>query len=193
MNTIAFLGTEMQQTRMHLLVEALRQKGVRFDLGLSDNEIVLVEVQYHIHFPPDLRALLQYALPVSDKFPNWRRSSEDSIMTRLNAPYEGIYFDIEYNNFWWEAWGARPATLQDALVVAKEALHHIPRLIPLYSHRYIPQEPFLAGNPVFSVVQTDIIYYGNDLVSYFANEFHLAGFESVAAPRHIRFWSELTE
>ena len=122
---------------------------------------------------------------------NWRDDSEESIVERLNAPYDGIYFDIEYNDFWWDAWGTRPTKLNDALTVAKEVLSNVPRLMPIYGHRYIPQEPALAGNPVFSVMQTDVIYYGNDLVSYFANEFHLTVFESVTSPRHIEFWSEL--
>jgi len=40
--------------------------------------------------------------------------------------------------------------------------------IPVYSHRYLPSEPKATGNPVLSVHQTDIIYYGNDLASYFS-------------------------
>ena len=54
-------------------------------------------------------------------------------------------------------------------------------------------EPVRAGNPVFSVYQTDIIYYGGDLLSYFACEFH--GVAKWHTPpldvRPIRFWSEL--
>jgi hypothetical protein len=57
----------------------------------------------------------------------------------------------------------------------------------------IPAEPFKPGNPVFSVYQTDIIIYGNDLLSYFAHEF--AGVATWHAPppeaRRIRFWPEL--
>lgn len=41
-----------------------------------------------------------------------------------------------------------------------------PRLIPICSHRYIPEEPHDAGNPVFSVMQSDVIYYGADLANY---------------------------
>ena len=62
----------------------------------------------------------------------------------------------------------------------------------------------LAGNPVFSVHQTDIIYYGCDLWDYFLNEF---GPEAVrwqrfkgkseeeinAAYRPVRFWSKMVE
>ena len=77
-----------------------------------------------------------------------------------------------------------------------------PRLIPILSHRYMPDDPPLAGNPVFSVYQTDIIYYGYDLASYFESEFP-GGQEGRPGggiyqpdvfrkqPRPIRFWDEI--
>jgi hypothetical protein len=54
-----------------------------------------------------------------------------------------------------------------------------------------PREPNEAGNPIFSVHQTDIIYYGNDLVDYFHDEFHVPLPDwAVRGPRSIRFWEE---
>jgi hypothetical protein len=47
----------------------------------------------------------------------------------------------------------------------------VPRLVPVFSHRYLPAEPHLSGNPVLSVYQTDIIYYGSNLKRYIAHEF----------------------
>ena len=72
-----------------------------------------------------------------------------------------------------------------------------PKLIPLFGHRFLPDRPREAGNPVFSVYQTDIIYYGTNLANYFANEFHL----DIGAPRcrpeepikRIEFWSAFAE
>lgn len=74
--------------------------------------------------------------------------------------------------------------------VAKE-----PLLIPLYRHRYLPAEPHAAGNPVLSVYQTDIIYYGSDLRSWLASEFGgLPHADAIAAPiRRIRFWSDVID
>lgn len=47
---------------------------------------------------------------------------------------------------------------------------------------------------MFSVMQTDIIYAGNDLADYFANDFGVARPPSArSAPRHIEFWSLLAE
>jgi hypothetical protein len=70
-------------------------------------------------------------------------------------------------------------------------------LIPICSHRYIPAAPHEAGNPVFSVHQTDIIYYGADLMDYLQNEFNFyfgrTGYAITGSPKRIPFWSELTE
>jgi hypothetical protein len=53
----------------------------------------------------------------------------------------------------------------------------------------IPDEPNLAGNPVFSVHQTDIIYYGFDLADYLRHDFHIPGREPWPENiRQIRFW-----
>lgn len=53
-------------------------------------------------------------------------------------------------------------------------------------------EPNQSGNPVFSVVQTDVIYFGWDLETYFTNAFAMSAPEN--PPREatfVPFWSEL--
>lgn len=174
------------------LVEHLIRQGVDFRPGLSDAEVVLAEQTFGLRFPPDLRSILQHALPVSDGFPDWRSCVNPELRERLAWPLEGLLFDVEYNAFWMEIWGSRPARLDDAFDLARLAVAEAPVLIPVYSHRYLPTEPMLPGNPVLSVYQTDIIVYGNDLASSYHAEFgapipHWAG----RAPRTIRFWSRL--
>jgi hypothetical protein len=164
--------------------------------GLTDEEVSKVESTFAFRFPPDLRQLLQYALPVSPSFLDWRGASEESLRGRLDWPADGICFDIENNSFWWKEWGPKPADIATAQEIARREIANYPTLIPIFSHRYIPEEPHVAGNPVFSIYQTDIIYYGVDLTNYFGNEFssprqyNLPNLESV---RKIRFWSELVE
>src|SRR5207253_1790467 len=71
-----------------------------------------------------------------------------------------------------------------------------PKLIPLIAHRYIPADPHLAGNPVFSVMQSDTIYYGFDLTDYFAHEFgDLASRRPLdwSKVRRIEFWSDVVD
>ena len=64
--------------------------------------------------------------------------------------------------------------------------------MPVFGHRMIPDRPHLPGNPVFSVHQTDIIYYGCDLRDYFLHEFlcvNLGWWPMFAsAIRPIEFW-----
>jgi len=178
---------------------------MQFDEGMSDTEIALVEEKYAVRFPPDLREFLQIALPLSQPssgwFPSWRltiagdEESHRKIVASLEWPAEGICFDVEHNGFWMEnEWGTRPSELDQAKDVARKKVAESPKLIPIFSHRYIPSEPSTAGNPVFSIYQTDIIHYGADLVSYLEAEF-LGGAvpQDIVAMRPIRFWSRLVE
>lgn len=50
-------------------------------------------------------------------------------------------------------------------------MQKVPKLIPIYGHRYIPIVNGLDNPPIFSVYQTDVIYYGIDLENYFRIEF----------------------
>lgn len=72
-----------------------------------------------------------------------------------------------------------------------------PKLIPVAGHRYIPASPCEVGNPIFSVYQTDVIYYGADLWEYLENEFYYCFGKpglSVREPvKQIPFWSWLIE
>jgi hypothetical protein len=111
---------------------------------------------------------------------------------RLRWPSEGICFDIEHSDFWVADWGPRPSNLPAALEIARKQIAAMPRLIPIWGHRYLPNKPFVSGNPVFSVYQTDVIYYGNDLADYFAREFEVSRPEWAAdEPRKIAFWGAL--
>jgi hypothetical protein len=174
-------------------------RGIKFDPGLSDAEVAEVERAYSFTFPPDLRLFLQTALPVSGSFPNWRAGPDSpagrmTLRERLAWPLEGICYDIEANHFWLDRWGPRPDSLDEACAVARWHVEQAPKLIPLYSHRYLPDMPSAAGNPIFSVYQTDIILYGADLPAYLAAEFGVPNpYPPPDRPRWIRLWSELVE
>ena len=152
-----------------------------------------MESRFGFRFPPDLRGLLQTALPRGPRFPDWRDPESPALLDWLAGPFEGIAFDIENAAFWWDPWGPRPAALSDAIAVAKAAVACAPLLIPIFGHRFIPAEPELAGNPVFSVHQTDVIYYGVDLKRYLLCEFGGLDYDQAIGdnPRRIPFWSDL--
>ena len=183
--------------------DRLRRQECTLAAGLSDSEVSRVEAQFGFHFPPDLKDFLQQALPISKGWVDWRDGAASEIQDRLAWPLDGMIFDIEHNDFWLDIWGEKPVVLAEAVAIAKAKVAKAPKLIPIYSHRYLPDVPHLAGNPVFSVYQTDIIYYGYDLASYFDNEFPQTqdGFPTSdkqldryqSAPRSIRFWDDVVE
>jgi hypothetical protein len=182
---------------LELLVAALRSQSDwcdRVDPGLTDAEVSAIEDRFQFVFPPDLRAVLQFALPVGKCFPDWRNDSEEALRRRLDWPLDGMWFDVRNKVFWPREWGVKPVSEDEQFEIVRHAVHQAPRLIPIFSHRYIPAEPSEAGNPVLSVYQTDIIYYGDDLADYFRREFGMPLPELAARePRRIRFWTDVLE
>ena len=173
-------------------VKAMRERGVQFAPGLTPSQVETAEAGHGFRFPPDLLAFLEYALPLGERFPDWRSPASEFIRDRLAWPADSMCFDIEHNTFWLSAWGRKPDSLEAAQAKARHAVHAAPFLIPIYGHRYLPAVPCEAGNPVLSVDQTDIIYYGLDLPSYLFAEFRVPNpFPLLEAPREIEFWSEL--
>ena len=102
-----------------------------------------------------------------------------------------------YNDFWPQEWGPKPSSLVEAFRIAKQKVGDAPKLIPIYGHRYLPDRPNTEGNPVFSVYQTDIIYYGSDFLNYLENEFsyyfQTPHYNLTGTIRRIEFWSDLVE
>jgi hypothetical protein len=178
-------------TQWNLLVDELKNAGITFEVGLTDKEILAIESEFHFVFPQDLRAFLQTAVPVGPQFANWRNEDKTSIQQMLDWPLEGLLFDIENNNLWQESWGAKPSDIQKAKEVLKELIKKAPTLIPIFSHRMMPDLPHTAGNPVFSIYQSDIIYYGSHLEDYLRREFLHHSVSSSEAPRPIEFWGTL--
>jgi hypothetical protein len=179
-------------------VGARKGAPVRFGAdGYSERELDDIEHKWGFRFPPDLRFLLRNMQDEGGVFMDWR-APDDRIRDRLDWPREGLAFDVEKNAFWLTIWDPRPNGLEQRLAVLNREYATWPRLIPIYGHRYMSAEPHAEGNPVLSVYQSDIIYYGNDLADYLLSEFHIEpppGF--VRRPndqiRHIRIWSDLVD
>jgi hypothetical protein len=188
----------MYSNLIELTASKLKEKGVSFDNGLSEKEFDKIKSIFGISFPPDLKTFLSKYLPTSEGFPHWRASvksekEKEKIDNSLAWPLEGILFHIRTGDYWNEAWGNKPKTKEEQKSIAIKAFKNYPILIPIYSHRYIPQTPSEDANPIFSVYSSDIIYYGYDLWSYFANEFGYKLPETlgeITYPKEIKFWSE---
>lgn len=188
-------------------VARLREKGVPFAEGLTNTEIEELEGRYRFVFPLDLRYFLQLALPISPYFVNWR-DEPNKLSSWLRRPVEGILFDVIHNTFWFPEWGPRPEEAAEALMVAERKLAEVPTLIPIGDQIFpkcIPASPTEAGNPVFSIHQTDILHAGRDLGDFLrwlsrpreeCEHDEAQGIDPTpvfcADYRPIAFWTELT-
>jgi len=161
----------MDSTLWEDAVKSLSSVEIDFAAGLTDSEVGRAEAEFGFRFPPDLRAFLQTGLPAGSGFPDWRNGDPEEIRDWLRQPMEGVLFDVEHNGFWLPEWGPQPAAIADALGATREMVSAAPKLIPIYKHRMMPERPSCEGNPVFSVHQTDIIYWGIDLRDYLIHEF----------------------
>ncbi len=182
------------------LVDLVRQRGlnVAFEPGLSDAELAQIEHGIGIRLPPDLAGLLRTTVPTSTGppggFPKWR-SDPLELRRLVRRPLEELVWAIEHGGpgMWPARWGPRPAHPGDVAVVALARLAKVPRLIPLFGHRYIPASPHEEGNPVFSVVGYDVVCYGSNLENYIENEFaRRPGSQlQLGTTKRIPLWSEL--
>lgn len=172
--------------------------------GLSDGELAGVEDEFGFEFSDDHRAFLAAGLPVTGStpyqgrippWPDWRDGDRAQLRDRLQWPVEGVLFDVEVNDYWYDGWGDRPPTPPQALAIARERLPGAPQMVPVHGHRYLPAGHGTFGHVVLSMYQTDIICYGADLVDYIHREFDPAWRkrpwdESQPTPT-VPFWRDL--
>lgn len=175
----------------------LETAGVAFAPGLTMEELIAVESRYEFSFPPDLRSFLSFALPVGERFPNWREIDSPYLVDAFRRPLEGLLFDVEHNSLWFPSWGPRPVDDATAFEQLRQLVRSAPKLIPIQGHRYMPCLPASSDNPVLSIHQSDIICYGLNLEDYFKNEYSFyfgrKGYELHEDPKHIDFWSLFLE
>ncbi len=161
--------------------------------GLSEHELTAVEERFGFRFSADHRVFLAAGLPQgSSRWPDWRGGDPDDLAERLSRPVEGVLFDVEHNGFWHPSWPTRPDGTSDALRLAMSELAAVPRLVPVYAHRYLPGTGGEWGHPVLSVHQTDVIIYGNDLGDYVRHEFTGRRCDATAHAT-VDFWSYFVE
>jgi hypothetical protein len=165
-------------------------EGTRWAEGYTQSELDTAQRKYGLVFPPDLVDLFLKRRPVQGW--DWR-SDDREIREMLERPYEGLLFDVENSGLWWPEWGIRPEGTAERKAILRKVVDEAPKLIPLLSHRYIPSEPNETGNPIFSIVQSDVIYYGTDLADYFEREFVNNQKPLITHIKPIRFWSDLVE
>ncbi|HEX3781669.1 MAG TPA: hypothetical protein VHX38_18560 [Pseudonocardiaceae bacterium] len=186
-NTAVALGREAARRLV-----AVHGRETTIGPGLTEAEFARIENEYGFEFAADHRAFLAAGLPRSrpatstpevihtwrEPWPDWRDDDPAVLRGRLDGPIEGVLFDVEHNSTWYDGWGPRPEQAAERLAKARQELATVPKLVPVYGHRFLPAGSGSFGHPVLSVRQTDIIYYGKDLADYVYREFRDSHFES---------------
>lgn len=153
-------------------IDLLRKKGIEFERGLTFDEVVQIEKIYELIFPKSLRDFLMRVLPVSKGFYNWRNKEERNVEYIKNMMKQPIKYinDMPEEVYWCEDWGKEPEEEDLFKEEVRKRLRIAPKLVPIFSHRYMP----VISNenpPIISVHGVDIIYYGEDIEDYFKVEF----------------------
>lgn len=168
--------------------------GVEFEEGLTFNEVTQIEELYEIKFPESLLLFLTKALPVSKGFYNWRNTEVENInciKKIINQPLQYIN-DMPEEIYWCEDWGKAPENEKVLKKEVRQRLSKAPKLIPIFSHRYMPMT--LEKNPpIISVHGIDVIYYGEDIEDYFKIEFGGKDPNSIKYQniKKIQFWTDI--
>jgi hypothetical protein len=179
---------------------------VKIGPGLAEDELSRIETEFGFEFAADHRAFLAAGLPLNtpppdepgvfytwqEPWPDWRDGDREQLWEQVNWPVDRAVEQVAHG-FWVDAWGARPADHDEAAHIAGERLRRVPRLVPVYGHRFLPAGRDNVGHPVLSVWHIyDIICYGNDLIDYIDAEFAVTERpQSSKSPRpSVPFWSD---
>lgn len=158
-------------------------------MGYSQSELEAIQDKWRLRFPPDLVELMRERRPLRSGGFDWLTMPAEEIKRALYWPFEGLLFDVQQNDVWWPEWGPMPKSAAEQAARLSEVFATAPKLIPLFGHRYLPETPKERGNPVFSVYQSDVIYYGADLADWLAREDGRR--DPMRPPKEIPFWSEV--
>ena len=98
----------MDSSNLTTVADVLSKKGVTLEPGLSEDEFANIECLAGFRFPPDLRQLLQFALPTGSlpgHFPQWRADPVEVLDRTRGYLADGVAFDVEVSGVWPPAWG----------------------------------------------------------------------------------------
>jgi hypothetical protein len=158
--------------------------------GYTQAELDHAQEKFQLVFPQDLIALLRERRPVAGHA--W--TDEVAIRRALAWPIESLLTSVARGFAWRPEWGEKPESPDARKEVARPFVSRAPKLIPLITHRYLPEQPHEEGNPVLSAVYSDVIYYGLNLADYIEREFGGERNRPMPPPQQIKrivFWSDL--
>lgn len=166
--------------------------------GATQGAIQAVQEYLGHTLAPDLLYLAERTCDPDGTCMRWMKGPSE-IQAFREWVLEGLRFDVLDNGLWLASWGERPESPKDRIAKLESEFETWPKLLPLNGHRAIPASPCEAGNPIFSIMQSDIIYYGATLADWMALDLTASGHgertrpSSTAKVRHIPIWSDFAE
>lgn len=177
-------------------IKLLRSHGIQVETGLTDAEVGKIEKIYGIQFPESLKEFLMEGVPISDGYYNWRNFKADNIEYIKRVIHHPVKYIEDYPEEveWYREWGKEPECVSDRIRIVKKRLKDAPTLLPIYSHRYMP-ESLDENPPVISVMGVDIIFYGENLADYFKVELGEKKHSEINCQKikPISFWSDIID
>ncbi len=160
-----------------MLIEKLKGAGVRFEQGMTVQELDAAEGFFGFRFPAEIWAFLSKEVPVGPDFFDYRdRSAENKKRFEdfQNWMESQFRFDLEHcRDFLLELVGEKLGFDQDGPGFDEALMRYwreSPRLIPFYAHRCFFDG--MDGMPIISFWQpVDTIIYGIDFERYLEAEF----------------------
>lgn len=177
------------------IIDKMKKKDVIFSSGLNETDLRKIQQIYEIMLPQELIEFYSLALPVSMGFYNWKDfslSNIEHIKSAIKRP-ENDLIELVDEIYWCDDWGEEPLDENEKAEIINDLLKKAPKLIPIFKHRYLPFYADNKSNPVFSIHGTDVIYYGDGLLSYLQIEFGLKNYNEIdySMIPHVPFWSDL--
>lgn len=171
-------------------------------IGMTESEIEQTEKEFSLKFTQEHRQFLKILHAIDKKevytyeddetgevtsqespfFYNWITDKEE-IKDTMYWPYKTMLSDVKgTNRVWLKSWGnIRPKSDETKEKIFSEWFQRIPKLIPIYAHRFVVSNHNNTQNPILSIRGSDTIVYGWNMRHYLLRELeeHLNLFDDV--------------
>ncbi|MBQ8235998.1 MAG: helix-turn-helix transcriptional regulator [Clostridia bacterium] len=157
------------------IIDRMKGAGIRFEAGMSDEELEAAELCFGFTFPREIAAFLRLAVPTGEQFFDYKDLSQrnvDKFKAFRRIVESGFAFDIQNVPRFRRAMEKRYDTsgAHQTLDAIMTEYHNSPKLIPFYGHRCFFDG--LDDLPIFSYSQPcDSILYGENFEDYLKREF----------------------
>lgn len=180
------------------VVFALEQMGAGDEATAIDmGALRKLEQALGVQLPFEIGLLLVVGVPDADDWVRWGDDPAQEYHDWRAQVLDRILTAVEVEEFWSDAWGARPADPETCKEVVTVAHENAAPLLPLYRDRVVPLtvaegEDAAESNPILALNGATVTTVASDLAAWLNSEFDvpLPMWPETAA-RSFPFWSDL--